>query len=339
MLGGERGAFAEAGMRAGGLGLALLAAAGLAAAAQAGAYRPPRTAWGAPDLGGTWTSASYTKLQRPDGFAGLAATPEEARAYAAKLQAHQGVAEPPPGADEVGQVGSEYFEAGEAMTRIGGQLRTSWIVDPANGRLPYRPDARQRLGLRRADAPETLDGPEARPGFERCVTATGSAPPLLAGNDANLYQIVETPDHVAILAEKNHEMRIAPLNVARDPHAPPSWSGNSIGRWEGDTLVVETEGFRDAVIDRGPFLYQSGAARIVERFTRISAGELLYRFEVSDPAVFTQTWRGETIFKAAKGPVYEYACHEGNRSIVNILQAARLADRSAPQGPAGPGQP
>jgi hypothetical protein len=314
-------------MRARGLVLALCSAAGVAAAAQPGSYPGPRTAWGAPDLGGVWTSASYTKLQRPDDFAALVATPAEARAYEAKLKTYHGVAEPPPGADAVGQTGSEFFEAGDGLTRIRGQLRSSWIVDPASGRLPYRPDARQRLGV---NTPDALDGPEVRPAFERCVTSTGSAPPLLAGNDANLYEFVETPDHVAILAEKNHETRIVPLNVPRDPNAPPSWSGNSVGRWEGDTLVVETQGFRDAVIDRGPFLYQSGAARIVERFTRLSARELLYQFEVTDPEVFTQTWRGETIFKAAKGPIYEYACHEGNRSIVNILRAARQADGAAP---------
>ena len=304
-----------------------LCAGAAVAAVPATPYRAPRTAWGAPDLGGLWSNASYTKLQRPPGFAGLVATPQEARAYEAKLKRYHGVAEPPPNADSVGQVDSEFFEGGEGMTRIGGQLRTSWITDPANGRIPYRPEVRKRLRVGLPEPPEAFDDPEARPAFERCVTAGGSAPPLLAGNDANLLEIVETPDHLAILAEKNHELRIIPLNGTRDPHAPPTWSGNSVGHWEGETLVVETKGFRDAVIDRDPLLYQSGAGVIVERFTRVARGEVLYQFQVDDPAAFTQVWRGETILAAAKGPLYEYACHEGNRSLPNILAAARAADR------------
>jgi len=307
-----------------GLAFSLVAAAGLAKP-----YRPPTTAWGAPDLGGIWTSASYTRLERPPRFKTLIIPPQEASAYEASLKDSHGMPKPPPGADVVGQFDSEYFEAGDGLTRIDGQARSSWIVDPANGRLPYRPEARLRFNIGRPDPPEAFDGPEARPAFERCMTSTGSAPPLLAGNDANLYEIVQTPDFVAIEAEKGHEVRIIPLGGAPVPNAPPASSGNAAGHWEGDTLVVETEGFRDPVIDRGPFLYQSGSARITERFTRISQTEVLYQFEVADPAVFTQTWRGETVFKTAKGPLYEYACHEGNRSIVNILAAARRAERSS----------
>jgi hypothetical protein len=305
------------------LGIGMLAASSLQAAPARFAH--PTSA--APDLSGLWTNASYTKLERPREFSTLIVDGEAARAYEAKLASHHGVPSNP-AVDTVGQADSEYLDSGDGLARIGGQLRSSWIVDPADGRLPYTAEARRRLATA-----DSTDNPEQRPGFERCVVSPGSVPPMLSSNDDNLFQFVQTAHYLAIVAEKDHDVRIIPLGHRADPAPrgaePASWSGNSVGRWEGRTLVVETTGFR-ADADRWPFLYQSRGARVVERFTRSALGELLYDVTVDDPATFTRPWRAEMLFRATKGPLLEYACHEGNRSIVNILAGARRADAARP---------
>ena len=289
---------------------------------------------GAASLTGLWTNASYTRLQRPKKLKSLTITEAEAKAYEATLVKYHGV--PDGGAnDVVGQNESEFPDSGDALARIRGQIRTSWIVDPADGRVPYTPEAKRRLHIGDKDAPELFDNPEDRPQSERCITSNGSSPPILSMQDANLLEIVQTRDHVAILSEKNHEVRIIPLNRARDPKAPPTWAGNSIGHWEGATLVVETIGFRDELVDRDFFLH-SGDARIVERFTRTSSTEILYEFAVTDPKTFSQTWHAEMLFAQTKGPLFEYACHEGNYSIGSILSAARQGNQEAPKPPAAP---
>lgn len=311
------------------IGLALAATAAFCAAAQAKDYHAPRTSWGAPNLQGIWSNGSYTRLERPKAFDTLVVTPDAARAYEALLAKHHGVPQPPPGADTIGQLDSEFPDAGDGLARIRGQLRTSSIVDPADGRLPYTAKARRRLHIGAPGIPGGLDNPEDRPGFERCTTSAGSSPPLLSSNDTNLIQIYEAPGYVVIVSEKYHDARIIPLDAAPGVRAPPTWSGNSVGRWDGETLVVATDGFLQPVIDRWPFLFQSADAKVVERFTRTSPTEVLYEFSVTDPAIFTQTWRGEMLFKSSKGPLYEYACHEGNRSMVNVLQGARRLDAEA----------
>ena len=317
-------------LRAIGLALVLTAAASAPGPARAHPYHAPRTSWGAPDLQGVWSNASYTRLERPRAFETLVVTPQAARAYEARLAQHHGVPAPPPGADAVGQLDSEFSDAGDGLARIHGQLRTSWIVDPADGRLPYTAEARRRFHIGQPGIPGGFDNPEDRPGFERCVTSTGASPPLLSSNDTNLIQIFEAPGYVVLLSEKYHDARIIPVGAPRRRGAPRTWAGNSVGRWEGATLVVETEGFLQPVIDRWPFLFQSADSKVSERFTRTSRGEVLYEFAVSDPTIFTQTWRGEMLLKADKGPVYEDACHEGNYSIVNILAGARRLDGPLP---------
>ncbi len=306
--------------------LLLLAA---AAPAQArGRARPSlATAVAATDIEGLWTNASYTRLQRPKKLKSLVLTPKEAAAYEATLSRFHGVPSDP--MDDLGQNESEFPDSGEGLAKIRGQLRTSWIVSPADGRVPYSPEAKARLHIGDPDWEEGYDNPEDRPDGERCISSNGDAPPQMSEQDANLIQIVRTKDHVAIYSEKNHEFRIVPMTTVRDPNQPPSWAGNSIGHWEGATLVVETRGFRREVMDRD-FFFHSGDARVTERFTRTGPGELLYEFTVVDPKTFTQPLKGEELFRATKGPIYEYTCHEGNYSLPSIMKAARLGRQVKP---------
>jgi len=283
-------------------------------------WRMQRTPYGAPDLEGVWTNASYTHLERPKEFKSLVVGPAEARAFEAARAAHHGVLLV---GDEVGQADSEFPESGAGLARIHGEIRSSWIVDPPDGKLPYTPEARKRLHLDEHPRPEHYDGPEQRPQMERCLNTTGSAP-ITSSPDASLFQIVQTRDAVVILAEKNHDARIVRLTSgAVMTKGPPSWMGDSVGRWEGETLVVETDNFLPEIEQRENSFFLSSQAKVTERFTRTGPGEMIYAFSVTDPKMFTQTWRGEMLFTAAKGPLYEYACHEGNYSIVTILEAAR----------------
>lgn len=277
------------------------------------------------DLDGLWTTASYTRLQRPRAIKTLVLTPEEAKNYEATLAKYNGVPDNPK--DEIGQNDSEFPDSGDGLAVINGEYRSSWIVDPADGRVPYTDEARKKLGIGDPNFPEVFDNPEDRPQGERCLTASGSSPPILSAQDTNLLQIVQTPDHVALLSERNNVVRIVPIGVARDPRTPVSWSGDSIGHWEGKTLVVETQGFKAPIMDRDFFLH-SDKAVIVERFTRIGPDEIRYDYTVTDPTMYKQPWRAEALIKRAKGPLFEYACHEGNYAIVNALTAARVGRQS-----------
>jgi hypothetical protein len=313
--------------------LLLAAAAALVCpGAVAAAYRPPHTRSGAPDLQGVWTNASGTELQRPAAFTTLVVSEAEARAYEARMATVIGTV---PG-DDVGQPETEGWEPPGPLARIRGEVRTSWIVDPPDGRLPYRPEARRAMGQRIGREMGNFDHPEARFTAERCLMAFGSAaaPPMLNTPMNNLYQIVQTADHVVIEAESNHSARVIPLK-AQAPIPGPGWLGHSTGRWEGDVLVIETTRFHpDESLRSLPFqLYMSPDAHVTERLSRIGPGELLYGFEVDDPAVFTRKWRAEMLFTRARGRIFEDACHEGNYSMANVLAGARKVERDA-RGPA-----
>jgi hypothetical protein len=308
------------------------AAAGLvlACGAQAGEYRAPRTPDGAPDLNGLWDNGSYTKLQRPKELkGGLVPDPAAAKAWSDKVVKYRGVNVTPE--DTIGQNDAEFPDSGDGLARIRGQLRSSWIVSPADGRIPL-----SAAGKALNEAKLKYDNPEDRPGLERCVTSAGSAAPLMSAQDANVFQFLLTRDHLVVVSEKNHDVRIIPIGAARPAKAPPTWTGNSAGHWDGDTLVVETDGFRGDPVMRAPGFFQSPGSKVVERFTRTAPTEVLYEFSVTDPAVYAQTWRAEMLFKATKGPLYEYACHEGNYSIVGILAAARAGLQTDDAKPAAP---
>lgn len=312
-----------------------------AAPAAVVAYRAPRTADGAPDLQGLWTNTSLTFLQRTPMFKGLIATDQEEAAMVSlfrKMAADvisTGPVDPkapaPPVVKEAPQ--SDFIEMDLHLARINGQLRSSWIVDPADGRLPFT-DAVKTARAAAAKAPDVFDNPENRDTQERCLTAIGSpeGPPMMNTGFNGNYQIVQTKDFVAIHVEMNHDVRI--IRMRDRTHLPAviqPWLGDSVGWWEGDTLVVETtnlnpKGHVNSL--SGDFGY-SPQTRIVERFTRTAKDQMLYEFSVDDPETFTKVWRAEMPMRAAKGPIYEYACHEGNYSLPNILAGAREAERAA----------
>lgn len=283
-------------------------------AAVAGDYRAPRTYAGQPDLQGLWSSSSLTRLERPPAFSSLVASNDQAAA-APFLLPH----------DDVGSDESEWFDPNLTLGRIKGQFRTSWIVDPTDGRLPYSGTGRRNL---KATDPN-MDGPETRPMNERCLTAT-AGPPMMNGLYNNNWQIVQTRDHVAILMEHNHELRVIQLRGTEAlPPQLHQWMGDAVGSWDGDTLVVHSTNFNPGQSRRSGGLasyYLGERARVTERFTRISASEMIYSYVVDDPVNYSRTWRGEMPLIGTKGPMYEYACHEGNYSLPGILAGARRED-------------
>ena len=286
----------------------------------------PRTSWGAPDLQAVWSNMTLTPLERPPVFDGLTTTDERAAAFETSSAASFLSDE----SDGIGGRQSEWWEVGTHMMRIDGKVRTSLIVEPVNGRLPYSDAGRARLTAGQKDNLSRFDDPETRPATERClVGGSGStgAPFFMARYNTH-YRFVQTPDHVVIAMEQNSNTRIIPITDAPQPGFR-RWMGVSRGWWEGDTLVGETAGFMpgDAFKPASPILVGENA-RVTERFTRLSAGEMLYEYSVEDPETFTQTWRVQHVLYATDAPVFEYACHEDNHSLPNILRGGREMDAS-----------
>lgn len=293
-------------------------------------YQPPRTSWGAPDLQGTWNIATVTMLERGDQFNGkLVITPEEAArigatgdSYLEDLTAADGD-EP-----DVGGYNTFWMDPGERMAEINGEIRTSIIVNPENGKLPWSQEGRRAMFAGRQNPLGPYGGPEARPLGERCMVGFGSSggPPMLPVLYNNHSQIVQTPDYVMILAEMNHDARIIRLRDSAHLENQSKWLGDSIGWYEGDTLVVETTNFHPQQSFRASlrhFIFVSPDAKVTERFTRLSEDKILYRFTVDDPKVYTQPWTGELPMNLAEDKIYEYACHEGNYALPGILAGAR----------------
>ena len=328
------------------IAVAVAAVAAASAAEAAPAYRAPRTAFGAPDLQGVWNNAALTFLQRPPIFKALIATDKEEAMMVGMFKKMAGnIIDPapidpkspaPPVVEEAPQ--SDYLEMPLRLGRINGQPRTSWIVEPADGRLPFTAaEAARRAAA--AKAPEVFDNIEDRDTQERCLTAIGSpeGPPMMNTGFNGNYQILQTRDYVTILVEMNHDVRI--IRITDRNHLPAAitpWLGDSVGWWEGDTLVVETTNLdvKGHVYSLGGGFRYSPKTKITERFTRTSKSEILYEFSVDDPEVFARTWKAEMPMLATKGPIYEYACHEGNYSLPNILAGARAQERLARSAPA-----
>ena len=316
--------------------IALAIASAPATLAQA-PYQPPRTADGKPDLHGFWTNVSLTSLERSGQFKSLA-IPE---ADAQKIEAARAAADArsnlptdpnsgaPRAGQDVGGYNNFYVDAGTHYAKIKGEVRSSWIVDPPNGRIPYTAAGKKEFDDRLAFVRNTFDGPETRPMAERCLVGFGSTggPPMINVMYNNTYQFVQTPDYVVIMVEMNHDARIIPLGDAAQKN--PQWLGNSKGRWEGDTLVVETTNFNPGESLRTFFQYSyllSSDAKVTERFTRVGDSQILYEFAVDDPKLFSQVWKAEMVFNTSKQPAYEYACHEGNYALPGILAGARKND-------------
>ena len=295
-------------------------------------------AWAAPkaaprDLTGVWTNAWYTWLERPKEFHALVVTPAEAEAFEAPRRALNGDLLDPH--DTLGQATSEFPDQGPGLARIRGEIRSSWIVDPADGKVPWTKAGRARLPAHE-EPPELFDNVETRPTDERCLTASGAGAPILNTHDTNLIQIVQTSDRLVIVSEKNHDARIVRIGDApKAAELTPGfngWMGVSTGRWEGATLVVETTGLRPGITKLNDALSLSDRSCVVERFTRTGPREITYEFEVADPTLFTRPWRAEMVFRPAEGQLYEVACHEGNYSLPSILSAARQGNQGSAKG-------
>jgi len=305
----------------------------LSAALSGQTWRPPRAADGHPDLQGIWTNATITPLERPAALAGKATlTDAEAAALeknaAADLASVDGKSEHPllaqAGSNGTGGYNILFIDRGSEFARVDGVKRTSLIIDPPDGKVPtLTPEAQRHPNFENYGK---FDSVKDRPLSERCLLGFGSTsgPPMLPVLYNNNYQIVQTPDAVMILVEMVHDARIIRMNAT---HAPPSvrqWLGDSIGHWEGDTLVVDTTNFTAKTKFRG----SSENLHVVERFKRTGPDTILYRATIEDPTVFTRPWTIEYPFEATKGPIYEYACHEGNYAETDILGGARKKDES-----------
>jgi hypothetical protein len=293
--------------------------------APAKAWSVPRTADNQPDLQGIWTNGTITPLERPREFAGKQfLSPAEAAEYEKQVRErnHGDRRDANPDADLATGYNDFWWDRG---TKVVSTLRTSLIFDPPDGRIPALTEDAQRRAAARAEARKLhpADGPENLTLADRCIARPG--PPMAPAGYNNNHQIVQNAEYVVIYSEMMHDARIIP--VGPRPHLPNNvrqWFGDPRGRWEGDTLVVETTNFNDKKDFRG-----SGPnLRLIERFTRTAPDTLLYQFTVEDPQSFQRPWSGEIPLKSTPGPIFEYACHEGNYSLVNTLSSARAEEKT-----------
>jgi hypothetical protein len=300
---------------------ALLFAGSSFAAAKDGPYRPPRLADGKPDLQGMWEHQDSTPLVRPADCPALVVSRARAIEIAARLEADAEDRSTP-------TEPTEFFKRREAYP-IRGEYRSSIIVDPEDGQIPGNERFAEWAKQTRANITMALDGPEQRPTSERCLGNPASQPPNLYNPGTNLHQIVQTRDTVVFVAEVMHDARIIRIGGMHRPEAMTSWLGDSIAWWDGDTLVVETKYFTASDIARmaRPILFKVTPQTVVtERITRVSDDELNYVFTVADPLYYTRPWTGETHLLRTSDRILEYACHEANYSLTNILRAGRVHD-------------
>jgi hypothetical protein len=290
----------------------------------------PRLAWGDPDLEGNWTNATLTLFQRaPELGTKAYFTPEEAAAFdRQRVQATN--ADRPLRAGEVGAYNDAFFERGVRGVKT---RRTSLIVDPPDGRIPpFTPDAQKRFDARQQDeALHPADRPADRWLTERCILF-GATVPMLPEPYNNNYRIVQSPDLVTIVVEMNHDVRVIPLDGRSAISSRiEQWIGSSRGRWEGETLVVETTNFKFNEKSRFGVQYLGGLSdqnlRVIERFTRTDANTLLYQARVEDSTVYTRPWSIEIPMERTKESLFEVACHEGNYGMANILSGHRAEER------------
>ena len=314
-----------------------------APASTSGDWVVPRTPAGHPDLQGNWSSATITPLQRPRNqgptlsWEEVAVREGRADGYLERVSQPSDpdrVAPPVGGDGSVGAAGMVggyngiYIDRGDKVAIVNGEPRSSLITMPADGRMPSRtPESRERGAerreLRRQFGP--YDHPEVRPVAERCLISFGSnaGPPMLPnGFYNNNYTIVQTPDHVVIMAEMVHDARI--IKIGDGPRLPEHirpWMGDSWGHWEGDVLVVETTNIHPL------HRYSGEEMKVIERFSRMAEDAVLYEFTIDDPSTYTEPWGAQVPMMALNDRLYEYACHEGNYALSNILSGARYQER------------
>ena len=311
----------------------------------------PRTPDGRPDFQGTWTNVTITPFERPEDQDSPILTFEDVERLQGRAEARiERGARPsdpdrlaPPvggdgstgGAGNVGGYNNVYIDRGTNIAIVNGQYRSSLITRPSDGRRPaLTPEGEQRLAERttfRAQF-EQYDHPELRPLGERCMMSFGSSagPPMIPNTFYNNnYIFVQTPDHILIMSEMVHDARVIPIGDGPrlPPHVRP-WMGDSWARWEGDALVIETTNLNPRQTFRG--IPPTEHLKVTERLTRVEGG-ILYEFTVDDPTTYSSPWGGEIPFRPLNDRVYEYACHEGNYALSNILSGERYQERMKAQ--------
>ena len=303
------------------------------AAGQSRKWTPPRTPDGKPDIQGTFTFRTITPLQRPEALAGKdVLTAEEAAAFEASENKRQNrdLFDPEKGAPSLGYAPRSqggvlsynefWYERGSQVTE---DRRTSLIVDPPDGRIPFTAATRARNAQLAARVGTFADSYEDRSLSDRCILGFNSGPPMISGAYNNNVQIVQAPGYVVIVNEMVHNARMIPTD-GRAHGTIPRWTGDSRGRWEGDTLVVETVNFKRETSLSG----SSAATHLVERFTRVDPKTIRYEFTVTDPTTYTRPWTAVMPLRAIDELLFEYACHEGNYALRGILAGARAQEKA-----------
>jgi hypothetical protein len=323
-----------------GLALAVvwLAPAFTTAQAQTAAAKPrntakvwtaPRTPDGQPDLQGFWTNSTYVPLARPKNITKEFYTKEEVAAIVKKAASEEAEQTEPGTIPDV-HYDFTQFGLDRSQNPLALNLRTSLIVDPADGRLPPLSAEGQKRAAERAEARKRMGAPtdavQNQPLSVRCIIMDRIGPPMLAGAYNNNYQIVQIPGYVMILVEMIHDVRIIPLDGRPQlPQNVRQWTGSYRGHWEGETLVVETTNFNG----KNPFQGSSENMRLTERFTRVDQNTIRYQFTVDDPSTWTRPWSAEVPWTTTVGPLFEHACHEGNYGLTNTLAGARVEEKQA----------
>jgi hypothetical protein len=289
---------------------------------------PPRTPWGDPDLQGVWDFRTLTPLERPTELEGKSVLSEEDAARyeeetLSRLDKDRRVEDGITAEQDVRNAYNQFWW--DYGTKLTEDRRTSLIVDPPDGKVPpLLPEAQERVDARRAALERPPEGPEDRNLWERCILSSNAGPPMNPGVYNNNVQIFQTPGYVVLHHEMIHDARIIPLDGR--PHLRESvrqWKGDSRGRFEGDTLVVETRNFTDKTSFRG----SGPGLKLTERITRIDADRLLYEYTMDDPASFETTWSAAVPMTRTGGPLFEYACHEGNYAMFHVLEGARAKEK------------
>jgi hypothetical protein len=279
----------------------------------------PRTPYGRPDFQGVWENRWRTPLERPAELDGPTMTAEQANKYQAQRDKEE---EDPAGIPTPSD--SEY---GSYLPAAGGLFRTSQVVEPSNGKLPLT-DAAKAMKSAWGKRLNAYQGPEDRMPNERCLGGPGRAP--MPVTPANMFrQLVQTPDNLVILTEDMNDVRVIGIGAQHLPAAVTTYHGDSVARWEGDVLIVETTNYASAISFRG--IVVTPQSVVTERLSLIAPNEISYEFTVKDAALYSAPWRAQYVLHRTETPMWEGACHEGNYALVNILLAARVAAEHAPK--------
>ncbi len=316
-------------------------------------YQPPRTQWGHPDIQGNWSNATLTTFERRPGLGPVytqAQVDELEGGQLTQIRAGSDPSDPERGPPPVtGQIGRSYnqiyYDRGDRVARVDGEPMTSLITFPSNGRVPeLTPEgARRKREYHEFRARfDAFDHPELRPLAERCIVFYGSSsasvmgPPMTPTRGYNNnFTIVQNADHVLIMSEMIHDVRIIRLGEPdRLPAHVRPWFGDSWGHWEGTTLVVETTNIHPShgIREQTDKIVQSEDLRAIERFTRTDNDNMLYEFEIHDPRTYSEVWGGQVPWRKYDQQIFEYACHEGNYALANVLSGARYQERTDAQG-------